>query len=168
MKKLLVFIVVIVATIAMLIFLSACSQSEKKESLTEYAQLAKSDLEKRGYEIVEFKGEKVVSFEREELLESPYQDMWGVQTMAPDPYIGRDITLAHFLVRNHPLDDQFEMGQTNVFVMLLEGEVIGGTSFPDSKEPLVGGSYSLDGKAAEEVHPDYESWRAEWEAKYGG
>ncbi len=97
---------------------------------------------------------------REDLLELLTRSTWEVQTTPPDEYIGRDIRQEIFIVRDHPL------GQANVFVMMVDGEVIGGTSYPDSAEPLVGNAYSLDGKTVEELHPDYMDWRNEWEAKY--
>ncbi|EPE61143.1 hypothetical protein L479_02467 [Exiguobacterium sp. S17] len=85
----------------------------------------------------------------------------------PDAYIGRDIKREHFIVRNHPLDDFEELGQTNVLVLIDDRDIIGGTSFPDSKEPLMGAPYSLDGKTAEELHPDdYWAWREDWEKRY--
>lgn len=113
-----------------------------------------------------YEGNGTSSFEKADLLELPTRSRWEVQTTPPDKYIGRDIRQEGFIVRNHPLDEVADLGQTNVTVMMVDGKVIGGTSFPDSAEPLTGAAYSLDGKTAEELHPDYMEWRNEWEAKY--
>ncbi|WP_141737220.1 hypothetical protein [Exiguobacterium aurantiacum] len=147
-------------------FLAACSNANEKPMLGEDAKLAKRYLEEKGYEIVSYKGGDTSRFEKEDLLDSPVRDTWSVQTTPPDDYIGRDIKREHFVVRNHLLDDQYELGQTNVLVLIDDGDIIGGTSFPDSKEPLMGAPYSLDGKTAEELHPDYMDWREQWETKY--
>lgn len=144
------------------LLLAACSsEGEQSEpTLGADAKVAQAYLEEQGYEIVSYRGNQTSSFEKADLLELPTRSTWEVQTTPPDDYIGRDIRQEHFIVRDHPL------GQANVSVMMVDGEVIGGTSFPDSAEPLTGASYSLDGKTAEELHPDYMEWRNEWEAKY--
>lgn len=113
--------------------------------------MAKAYVEEQGYEVVSYVGDQTSSFEKADLLAAPVRDTWEVQTVLPDAYI----------VRDHPL------GQANVFVMMLDGEIIGGTSFPDSSEPLMGSSHSLDGKTAEDLHPDdYWEWRKDWDQKY--
>lgn len=150
------------------LMLAACSnESEQSEpKLGADAKVAQAYLEEQGYEIVSYKGNGTSSFEKADLLELPTRSTWEVQTTPPDDYIGRDIQQEHFIVRDHALDEVADLGQTNVTVMMVDGEIIGGTSFPDSTEPLMGASYSLDGKTAEELHPDYMEWRNEWEAKY--
>ncbi|WP_131441609.1 hypothetical protein [Exiguobacterium sp. SH1S21] len=144
------------------VLLAACSDASEKPEPTLGAdvKMAEAYLEEQGYEVVSYKGNRTSSFEKSDLLELPTRSTWEVQTTPPDEYIGRNIRQEHFIVRNHPL------GQANVFVMMVDGEIIGGTSFPDSAEPLVGSSYSLDGKTSEELHPDYWTWREQWETKY--
>lgn len=146
-----------------IVLLSACSDAseEAEPTLGADAKVAKVYLEEKGYEVVSYKGNHTSSFKKADLLESPVRDTWEVQATPPDAYIERSIRDEFFIVRNHPL------GQANVKVMVVDGEVIGGTSFPDSAEPLVGGSYSLDGKTPEELHPDdYWAWREDWEKQY--
>ncbi|TCI72332.1 MULTISPECIES: hypothetical protein [unclassified Exiguobacterium] len=144
------------------VLLAACSDASGKPepTLGADAKMAEAYLEEQGYELVSYKGNRTSSFEKSDLLELLTRSTWEVQTTPPDEYIGRNIRQEHFIVRNHPL------GQANVFVMMVDGEIIGGTSFPDSAEPLVGSSYSLDGKTSEELHPDYWTWREQWETKY--
>ncbi|WP_214837100.1 hypothetical protein [Exiguobacterium sp. s36] len=150
------------------LLLAACSNEGEQSTPTlgADAKVAKAYLEEQGYDVVSYRGNRTSSFEKEDLLELPTESTWQVQTTPPDDYIGRDIRHEYFIVRNHPLDDVAELGQTNVSVMMVDGKIIGGTSYPDSAEPLTGSSYSLDGKTAEELHPDYTEWRSEWEAKY--
>ncbi|UTT42247.1 hypothetical protein [Exiguobacterium aurantiacum] len=142
--------------------LAACSNESEQPTPTlgADAKVAKAYLEEQGYEIVTYEGNRTSGFEKADLLELPTRSTWEVQAKPPDAYIGHDIRQERFIVRNHPL------GQANVIVMMVDGEIIGGTSYPDSAEPLTGASYSLDGKTAEELHPDYMEWRNEWEAKY--
>lgn len=145
------------------LLLTACSnESEQAEpTLGADAKVAEAYLVEQGYEVVSYKGNQTSNFEKSDLLESPVRDTWEVQTTPPDEYIGRNIRQERFIVRDHPL------GQANAFVMMVDGEIIGGTSFPDSAEPLVGSAYSLDGKTAEELHPDdYWAWREDWERQY--
>lgn len=151
-----------IGIIVCVMLLAACSNESEQPAPTLGADAkgAKAYLEEQGYDVVSYEGDRTLSFEKADLLEAPVRDTWEVQTTPPDAYIGRDIRQEHFIVRNHPL------GQANVFVMMVDGEIIGGTSYPDSAEPLTGASYSLDGKTAEELHPDYMEWRSEWEAKY--
>lgn len=150
------------------LLLAACSNESEQPTPTlgADAKVANAYLVEQGYDVVSYKGNRMSSFEKADLLEVPTRSTWEVQTVSPDDYIGRDIQHENFIVRNHPLDEVADLGQTNVSVMMMDGEVIGGTSYPDSAEPLVGASYSLDGKRAEELHPDYMEWRNEWEAKY--
>ncbi|MFC4682453.1 hypothetical protein [Exiguobacterium sp. s149] len=150
------------------LLLAACSNEGEQSTPTlgADAKVAKAYLEEQGYDVVSYRGNRTSSFEKEDLLELPTESTWQVQTTPPDDYIGRDIRHEYFIVRNHPLDEVAELGQTNVSVMMVDGKIIGGTSYPDSAEPLTGSSYSLDGRTAEELHPDYTEWRSEWEAKY--
>lgn len=157
-----------VGMILAVFLLAACSNESDQPAPTlgADAKVAQAYLEEQGYEIVTYEGNGTSSFEKADLLELPTRSTWEVQTTPPDDYIGRDIRKERFIVRDHPLDEVAELGQTNVSVMMVDGEIIGGTSYPDSAESLTGASYSLDGKTAEELHPDYMEWRSEWEAKY--
>jgi hypothetical protein len=67
-------------------------------------------------------------------------------------------------VKNHPLEKIYNVN-TNVYALVSDGQVIGGTSFPDGD--FVGGCYSLDGKTLEEVTGlSYQEWCSEWAKKY--
>ncbi|TFB13595.1 hypothetical protein E3U55_15865 [Filobacillus milosensis] len=60
------------------------------------------------------------------------------------------------------------MGKTSVTAWVIEKEVIGGWSYPISKnDDVVGAPYSLDGKTAEEVKGNYSTWLEEWKNRYG-
>lgn len=117
------------------------------ENLSAKGEIAKSHLEELGYKILSFESEDVLRFSKEQLEVLPYKAMWEVQSVSPDKYIDKDIDTVVFLVRNHPLDDLFDMGKTRVIVFIYKNEVIGGFSSPISKNnDVVGGWYSIDGK----------------------
>ncbi|MRX72127.1 hypothetical protein GJU40_08125 [Bacillus lacus] len=143
--------------------LTGCSN---QPTLTENGEIADSYLQKLGYEVVSYEGESMIIFTKPRLTDMPDEQIWGVQYTEPDEYLDKEILLEKFLIKNHPLDDQFDMGKTNATVMTLNGEVIGGWSFPHSKEPLVGAPYSIDGKTIEEIHGDWQKWNNEWKSKY--
>ena len=89
-------------------------------------------------------------------------------TIEPDEYLDKRIDTIRFTIKNHPFDDEFNMGKTTVSVWLFDGEVIGGISAPVSKEnDVVGAPASLNGKNTEEIKGDYETWLEEWTNKYG-
>jgi hypothetical protein len=97
-------------------------------------------------------------------------DAWAVQQTAPEAYYGKSISLYRFVVKDHPLASA-SYPDTNITVMMCEGRVIGGTSFPAVKEGdpiLMGAPSSLDGRTLEEVTGlTYVQWLKQWEAKYG-
>jgi hypothetical protein len=97
-----------------------------------------------------------------------YQQTWGVQRVEPDPYMEKEISVYGFTVRNHPLETMYNR-ETDIAIMVCEGKVIGGTSFPvQQDELLMGWPYSLDGQTLEEVTGlTYQEWSANWEKKYG-
>ncbi|MCB2290490.1 hypothetical protein LGK97_11995 [Clostridium sp. CS001] len=110
----------------------------------------------KGYEITARKG-KIHKYTLEKIKLSggvetiPYQQDWGVQTVEPDKYFGKEVIVYEFTVKNHTLQkrDNNTKNGVNVFVMLSEGEIIGGYSYPND---IVYGSYSsIDGKTLEEV-----------------
>lgn len=134
--------------------------------LSENGEIAKTYLKELGYQVVSYEDENSIVFTKPQLLELPGEQIWGVQYTEPDEYLNKEIDTVSFMVKNHPLDDMYDMGKTNVTVYLFNQEVIGGWSFPHSKEGLVGGVYSVDGKTLEEIHGDWQKWREEWEIKY--
>lgn len=134
------------------LLISGCAQGDEPIPLTENAEIAKRYLEDKGYEVLSYEGEKTMTYTRSDLTKLPAKQVWAVQTIEPEPYMNKEIHLVRFFVKGHPLDDAYQEGKTNVTVMMWSQEVIGGTSFPYSKQnDLVGGSYSLDGKTTEEI-----------------
>ena len=150
-----------------LIFLVACSNEETKlNNLSENGEIAKGYIESLGYDVVAFEQEDVVRFMKQDMNLPPNKQFWSVQTIEPTNYLGKDLVRINFLVKNHPLADMYESDKTELSVVLWNKEVIGGTSFPHSKEPLVGVSSSLDGKTPEEVKENYTQWSEKWDKEY--
>ena len=73
-----------------------------------------------------------------------------------------------FTVDNHPLQKRDSNGRNgvNLYIMITDGKVIGGYSYPDGD---VNGAYSsLEGKTLEEVTGlSFQQWSEEWKKKYG-
>lgn len=99
----------------------------------------------------------------------PYQQVWGVQTVEPDKYFGKEIVVYSFTVKNHPMQKRDKINTkngVNVYIMLSEGKVIGGYSYPNAN--VSGAVSSLDGKTVEEVTGlGFQEWKDNWEKKYG-
>ena len=96
-------------------------------------------LIEQGYEII--RQEDIVyehRLEKEDLTQLPHQMYWSVQSVDAASYIGKIIYTSKFYVKNHPLDQppSNPKGQTIVYVMQTENEVIGGYSLPDLDEIL--------------------------------
>ena len=154
--------------ILLALFLTACSQQQEEPiPLTEHGEIAKRYLEDKGYKVLSYEGERTMVFTRSDLTKSPHKEFWAVQDTEPDLYLDKKLLLVKFLIKHHPLDDEFHEGKTSVTVMMWNQEIIGGTSFPYSKKyDLVGGESSLDGRTFEEVHGDWETWSQEWDNEY--
>jgi hypothetical protein len=156
--------ILLLLTAAVLILLGCM----RDEPLSETAQIAQDYLEKKGYEVVSFENESWHQFSRSDLLVMPTQQIWAVQAVEPDPFLDKKIDTVEFLVKNHPFDDDYGEGKTNMTVYVFQGEVIGGWSFPYTESNDLGGApFSIEGETAEEVHPDYYEWRQKWQDKYG-
>ena len=127
---------------------------------------AEQYVEDQGYKIISYEGQvSKYTLDKGKLESTPHQQAWGVQMVEPDNYFGKEITIYGFTVNNHPLKNIYKV-ETNVYIMLCEGNVIGGYSFPDAK--MYGGVYSLDGKTLEEVTGmTYKEWTENWKKKYG-
>lgn len=151
------------------LFLVACgSESEKEREATigKHGRIAEEHLEKKGYQVISYNGEFIKTLKKADLLEEHEKNMWAVQSVSPDAYIGKTIYFEHFTVKNHPIDAQSDFGQAAVTVMVVDGKVIGGKSFPDSDGSYMGNGYSLNGKTMEDMHPDIQEWKDAWEEKY--
>jgi hypothetical protein len=129
-------------------------------------------VESEGYEITARKGEighyvfekSMLHGGTEAMLD---QQVWGVQNVEPDVYFGKEIFVYGFTLKNHPLEKIYKQSDgTNVYIMLSEGQVIGGYSYPNAD--VYGAFYSLDGETLEEVTGlSYQQWLKNWKAKYG-
>lgn len=167
MKRLPYFICFI---IAIHLVITGCSISNK----TDIQQVSSSEealefLKDKGYIIISYDG-KVSEYvlKKEDLLDLPHQQYWGVQNIDAKDYLGQTLEIYKFTIKNHTLDN-YEGNkdkQTIVWVMMCENKVIGGYSHPDVKR-LRGGVYSLDGKTLEEVTGlSYQDWLEQWTEKY--
>ncbi|WP_096153902.1 MULTISPECIES: hypothetical protein [Bacillus] len=156
-----------------ILLLTSCnSQPEetllKEEDLNEQTIQAKKHLEDMGYEVLSFDKEGWEEFKENRLSIKPNQDFWSVQNVDPTNFLNKKLDTYYFTIKNHPLDEIFNMGKTKVSVYMLDGEVFGGWSYPISEDNDVMGSVSsLEGLSAEEVQGDYQKWLLQWNAKYG-
>lgn len=142
------------------------------KNLTNDEELAKADIKNRGYEIIESKGEidkykldKSKIFGGTETI--PYQQIWGVQRIKPDEYFEKEIVTYEFIVNNHPLQkvDSSAKNGVKVYYMFVDGEIIGGYSYPNAD--VYGAFSSLEGESLEEVTGlTFSKWSEEWINKY--
>jgi len=150
----------------MFLLAAGCSKSATGDEKT-----AADYVKSQGYEITDRKGEiEHYILEKSKLWGSearPYQQAWGVQTVEPDGYFGKEISVYGFTVKNHPLEQTYKQSDgTNVYIMLSDGQVIGGYSFPNAD--VLGGVHSLDGKTLEEVTGlSLQQWAQKWKERYG-
>lgn len=157
------FWLLVIATL--ILSLACCSPNENKAQTT---SIAKAYLKQHGYRIISHESSiEPHILKREALGETFLMKIWQVQTADVEKYIGKEIYSESFIVKKHPLDEK-GTGKTHVYVMIVDGEVIGGTSSPVTDEPLRGGAYSLDGRTFEEIRPDvnWKKWADEWAEKY--
>ncbi|MCI3926874.1 hypothetical protein MO973_42555 [Paenibacillus sp. TRM 82003] len=129
-------------------------------------------VEALGYDILEDRGTiHSYVFESARFTDKfaayPTMILWGVQRVKPEPYLGKLLEFHQFLVGGHPLATRYDDADTVVNVIVCEGDIIGGTSFPDI-EGLMGAAYSIDGKTLEEMTGlSYEEFRNQWVETYG-
>ncbi|MGC5327977.1 hypothetical protein [Brevibacillus sp. SYSU BS000544] len=108
-------------------------------------------LHEKGYEIISSKGLVETYVLTHELVQTlPYKRTWHLPGNNPAALYGKQIDVYHHTVKNHPLDlftccKMKPSGKTNTFVFVSEHQIVGGTSYPVTPEPLMGGSWSLDG-----------------------
>ena len=151
--------------IGLISIVAACTGDGK---LTNSAKLCQEFIEEKGYEIVSHEGTHTYKVSPANLNTLSSEFLWSVQTVSPEEYLGEALVKVEFFVRNHPLDQYFYgrqpyyLDKTHITFYLFEGEIIGGTSFPASSEPLNGAYYSLDGKTIEDIHGSYKSWYKNW------
>lgn len=142
-------------------------------NITGDEKTAEDFVKSQGYTIIARKGEiQKYTLERSKLYEGintlEYQQAWAVQTVEPDKYFGKEIVVYGYTVKNHPMqkEDRNAKDGVNVYIMLSEGKVIGGYSYPNAD--VDGAFSSLDGKTLEEVTGlSYKEWQDNWKTKYG-
>lgn len=160
-----------IISLSLLLFLVGCTT---QNTITEPHDIAELYLLEQGYTILVHEN----SFEpytlvKEDLGETYNMQLWQVQTVNVEDYIGKEIYGEKFIIQNHPLDNWESgtikaLGKTQVYIMIVDGIVIGGTSYPLTEEQLFGASYSLDGKTFEELFPNinWREWADRWIEKY--
>lgn len=141
--------------------------------ITGAEKTAEDYVKSKGYKITARKGqiEKYV-LEKSKLYGGtetiPYQQCWGVQTIEPDKYFGKEITVYGFTVKNHPMQkkDKSTKNGVNIYIMMSYDKVIGGYSYPNAN--MDGAYSSLDGKTLDEVTGlSLKQWQDNWKKKYG-
>lgn len=133
-------------------------------------QEAEQYVQQQGFKVVDYDDTGYeYTLERHMLTELPYMQYWSKLKVEPTDYIGQTIRTVVFTVTNHPLDEMEgnSRHQTFVSIMLSEGKVIGGYSWPDYDEPHVGSVYNLQGKTQEEMTDmTFAEWSKNWNQKY--
>jgi hypothetical protein len=171
----------VLALLPLSLFLMALIVSGRSDK----AELSFSGDERKAADIIEARGYSIISaagqsesyeLSKEKLNQPPYMTIWSVQETEPDPYIGKMIASYSFVVSGHPLEQMYTASadhsseyEIHINVLLSDGEVIGGYSYPIKKDnvALMGGVYSLDGKTQEELTGlTYSEWFAQWKNKY--
>ncbi|MDD4142878.1 MAG: DUF4830 domain-containing protein [Bacteroidales bacterium] len=150
------------------LIISGCSKNVSQDE-----KAAETYIKSQGFNLTSHIGEvNKYTLEKSKLYggtESiPYQQAWGVQNVEPEKYFGKEIVVYGFTVQNHPLQkrDKNANNGVNVYVMLSDGKVIGGYSYPNAN--VVGAYSSIDGKTLEEVTGlSYQQWAENWKKKYG-
>lgn len=139
--------------------------SSEKSIMTKY-------LNDKKYNILEYNG-KIADYTLDkgmlvlDTLNTPYIEIWSVQSVDPADYFGKEIKFYQFIVNNHILDNLCDKKSTVVCVMMCEGKIIGGYSVPNYDQTVPGGLYSIDGKTLEELTGmTYNHWSDSWEKKY--
>nr|WP_146139669.1 hypothetical protein [Lysinibacillus timonensis] len=148
-----------------LLIITGCNMQEE---LSENAKIASIFLENKGYEIISYERETKYHFSSTELDNKDFDlKALAVQSGELEQYLDKEIQFVTFTVKNHPLDVISNENQTILTVWLIEKNIVGGTSMPySSKNDLVGGPYSLDGKTVEEMVGEYNQWYEEIQSKF--
>ena len=155
MKKVVGVLCAVLLTCLMLV---SCNQEQRKvKEIEDISEKVVDYLKSKDYKVVFYKG-KVLSrtITEKDLTYMPYQTMWKLQKVNPQDYIGKKIETYEVIVKNHVLDNAKDNNrkQTIVSVLVVDGEIIGGTSKPDYDDGLVraGGFISLEGKSLGEIN----------------
>lgn len=133
-------------------------QGNESKELSQRQTVSKSYLENKGYRIVSYEGNDSYELTKQKIVTMPYMLNWGMQSLDPSEYFGKTINVEKYVVTHHPLAP----GEVDVYVYEVDGQPIGGTSFPHG-DTSDGGGWSLDGKTLEELQSkSYKEWSEEW------
>ena len=149
----------IIALLGIYFILSGCQENNSSnKDLSGTAIIAKEYLEEQGYDVLSYE-EQQESYKLTErkIKTMPYIFYWDMPGNDPTLHKGKVVDVEEFIVKNHPLDNWEccggvkSKGKVYTYVYVIEGEVVGGTSFPYGVEDagLTGGYWSLDGRTEE-------------------
>lgn len=146
--------------ILLFVLLIGCT---KNNEIPKEQSVSKSYLENKGFQVISYEG-RAESYEltKQKIVTLPYMIYWELQPVDPSMYFGKTINVEKFIVKNHPLSQ----GEVDVYVYEVNGQPIGGTSYPHG-DTSVGGYWSLEGKTLEELQPkSFQDWQKDWINKY--
>lgn len=152
---------VFIILVSFLLLITGCSNSKIQNEEKIY-------IKELGYKIVSYEGELDKYILNRNMLNSeteniPYQQIWSLQEIKLEDYLGKDIITKKYIVKNHPLKEICE--ETSLYLMFNEGNIIGGYSFPNNDS--YGGLYSLKGETIEEATGlSYAEWQQSLKEKY--
>lgn len=132
--------------------------------------IANEYISNKKYKIIKYCGKvDEYTLNNRIIVNMPYAMYWSVQNIDAKKYIGKDIKVYKFIVNNHVLDNiQYNKNKsTLIYLMISEGNVVGGYSIPNCDRPELGWVYSIDGKTLEDVTGmSYSNWLDSWNKKY--
>ncbi|MNR14363.1 hypothetical protein D3C85_1308360 [compost metagenome] len=137
-----------------------CTESNE---IPKEQSVLKSYLENKGFEVISYEG-RAWSYEltKQKIVTLPYMISWGLQSDDPSKYFGKTVHIEKFIVKHHPLSQ----GKVDVYVYEVNGQPIGGTSYPHG-DTSVGGYWSLEGRTLEELQTkSFQDWQRDWINKY--
>lgn len=131
--------------------ITSCSFS--KQYLLDDIELFVTD---QGFEIIEYEG-KIAEFEisDESICDIDMALTLTLVNINPKRHLNKTAEIYHFIVKNHRLEELYEekhkINGTNIYIWVIDDKIIGGSSCPNTEEPLYGCKYSIEGYALEEV-----------------
>lgn len=154
--------------VLILFMVTGCTGAVKGDEKT-----AQAHVEDSGYYVRERLGEVETYLLEEGRLDGRAENldierMWSVQEEDPRTYLGQTISVYGFVVKNHLLQQTFRSPEKILaFVMISEGEVIGGYSYPEQNTEE--SYYAFDGTSSTRILRDHyvfegesETWKAEY------
>lgn len=156
------------AIVLVLLAGTGCTETLKGEE-----KMAQDYVEDSGYYVRERLGEVEAYLLDEGKLDGREENlvierMWSVQEEDARSYLGTEISVYGFVVKNHLLQQTFRSPQKiKSFVILGDGKVIGGYSYPDEDEKET--FYSFDGSFSTRILMDHYVFQGEsetWTAEY--